>query len=176
MNRFLSSLLLLLLSGFCAVSGEEWTGKVVGVSDGDTLTVMRSGKGEKVRLHGIDAPEKTQAFGEKARQFTSAACFGKDARVVVHDTDRYGRTVGEVWVGGVCHNLALVKAGFAWHYRQYSKDEAYAQAEAEARKAKAGLWKDANPVAPWEFRRQEAEKRAKKNAAEAAATAARKAA
>ena len=93
---------------------QEFTGKVVRVSDGDTITVMHNGKGERIRLHGIDCPEKRQAFGKRAKQFTSKLVFGKTVTVQVMDRDRYGRTVGEVLLpAGRSLNRELVRAGFA---------------------------------------------------------------
>lgn len=74
----------------------HFAGQVVGVTDGDTISVMHNGRAEKVRLHGIDCPEKGQAFGQRAKQFTSALVFGKEVTVTVHDSDKYGRTIDEV--------------------------------------------------------------------------------
>jgi len=90
-----------------------WQGKIVGVSDGDTTNVMHSGKGEKIRLYGIDCPEKRQAFGTKAKQFTSTMVYGKVVEVEPMDTERYGRTVGLVSINGKSINEELVKNGFA---------------------------------------------------------------
>ncbi len=132
----------------------DFTGRVVGVSDGDTITVLHNGKGERIRLHGIDCPEKRQAFGNRAKQFTSNLVFGKTVTVQVLDRDRYGRTVGVVLLpDGRSLNHELVKAGFAWWYWRYTPDdETLAQLEREARAAKRGLWADAEPVPPWEWR------------------------
>ena len=135
---------------------KEFSGEVVGVADGDTITVMHNGKGERIRLHGIDCPEKRQAFGKKAKQFTSELVFGKTITVTVLDVDRYGRTVGEVILpDGPVLNHELVRAGLAWWYRKYAPDDGtLAQLEADARAAKRGLWADAEPVPPWEWRRR----------------------
>jgi endonuclease YncB( thermonuclease family) len=143
----------LLVAGL--VGAESWTGKVVGVSDGDTITVMRDGRGVKVRLHGIDCPESAQPWGARAKQMASVKCFSKEVTVHVRDTDRYGRTVGEVILGdGTNLNHQLVADGFAWWYRDYAKgDTALETLEAKARKSRAGLWSDAAPVAPWDWRR-----------------------
>src|SRR3989442_66707 len=104
-----------------AVALADFSGRVVGVSDGDTIKVMHNGKAEKIRLHGIDWPEKAQPFGSKAKQFTSAMVFGKMVRVLIHGRDRYGRTVAEVILpDGGNVNQALVKVGLAWWYRQYA--------------------------------------------------------
>ncbi len=132
----------------------DFTGRVVGVSDGDTIMVLHNGKGERIRLHGIDCPEKRQAFGNKAKQFTSELVFSKTVTVTVLDVDRYGRTVGEVILpDGPVLNHELVKAGLAWWYRMYAPDDGtLAQLEADAKAGKRGLWADAEPVPPWAWR------------------------
>jgi endonuclease YncB( thermonuclease family) len=114
--------------------------------------VLREGKAVKVRLHGVDTPEKAQAFGTQAQKFTSDLAFQRDVTVDVHTTDRYSRLVGEgLLPDGRSLNQELVKAGMAWWYRQHApNDTTLAQLEAEARTAKRGLWADANPVPPWE--------------------------
>ncbi len=134
----------------------QFSGKVVGVADGDTITVLHSGKGERIRLHGIDCPEKRQAFGNRAKQFASALVFGKTVTVSVLDVDHYGRTVGEVILpDGRVLNHELVKGGLAWWYRRYAPDDGtLAQLEADAKAAKRGLWADPDPVPPWEWRRR----------------------
>lgn len=133
---------------------ESFSGKVVGVSDGDTISVMRSGRAEKVRLLGIDAPEKKQAFGNRAKQYASELAFGKIVTVNVSDRDRYGRSVGEVILpDGRSLNRELVRAGFAWWYRAYSRDKTLGTLEAEARAQRRGLWRDPKPLSPWEFRK-----------------------
>lgn len=137
-------------------------GKVVKVLDGDTLDLLVTNKASdgtltyqtvRVRFNGIDAPEKSQAFGQKSKEFSGNFCLDKEVKVVVHSTDRYGRSIGDVYVGDKWLNLELVKQGLAWHYKQYSKDEQLAKAEREARESKKGLWSDPSPVAPWDFRR-----------------------
>ena len=128
----------------------------MGVTDGDTIKILTAGNVQhRIRLHGIDCPEKRQPFGAKAKQFTSEACFGKTVRVEVRDTDRYGRTVGEVILpDGRNLNHEIVRAGLAWWYRKYARgDHQLAEAEAEAREARRGLWADAEPVQPWKWRR-----------------------
>ncbi len=143
--------LLIFLSAFSLFA--DFGGKVVGVSDGDTITVLTAEKREvKVRLFGVDCPEKSQDFGSKAKGFTSAMVFGRQVEVKEKDTDRYGRVVGVVLCEGKNLNLELVKAGLAWHYKQYSKSKELAKAEQEARDGKAGLWSQQNPQPPWEFR------------------------
>ena len=140
---------------FCRPAGaDSYSGKVVRVADGDTITVLRDGKPQKIRLQGIDTPEKAQAYGQKAKKFTLALVAGKVVRVKVVTIDRYGRTVGVVHVGSKCLNEALLRAGLAWHYKQYSKSKRYAALEKEARRKKRGLWADKNPTPPWDWRRQ----------------------
>jgi endonuclease YncB( thermonuclease family) len=136
-----------------ALDAETFSGKVVGVSDGDTISVLRDGRAVKVRLHGIDCPESRQAFGQRAKQFSSGLVFGQRVTVEVRARDRYGRLVGRVFAKGAELNLELVRAGLAWHYKRYSDDPALAEAERAARAAKRGLWRDPSPVPPWEFRR-----------------------
>jgi len=107
------------------------------VTDGDTITVLHNGKGERIRLHGIDCPEKRQAFEKRAKQLTSTLVFGKTVTVQVMDRDRYGRTVGEVLLpDGRSLNHELVRAGLAWWYWRYTPDdETLAQLEREASSA-----------------------------------------
>lgn len=139
-----------------AVLAESFSGKVVKVSDGDTVSVMRRGRAQKVRFQGIDAPEKRQAFGHRAKKFTSDLAFGRVVTVQVVDVDRYGRIVGEVILpDGRSLNRELVRAGLAWWYRKYSKDKSLGELEEEARSARRGLWIDSNPIPPWEFRKKE---------------------
>ncbi len=116
--------------------------------------MLHNGVGEKIRLHGIDCPEKRQAFGNRAKQFTSKLVFGETVTVEVVDRDRYGRTVADVLLpDGRSLNRELVRAGFAWWYRRYAPDdETLKQLEHEARAARRGLWADAEPVPPWEWR------------------------
>lgn len=133
-------------------SPAELAGKVVGVHDGDTLTLLVDRRQYKVRLEGIDAPEIGQDFGTRAKQVLSKQCFGKTARVKTHGQDRYGRTLGEVFVDGQSANLRLVKEGMAWHYKKYSDSTELAEAETQAREKKLGLWSDPAAIPPWEFR------------------------
>jgi len=130
---------------------------VVGVADGDTIKVMHNGKAEKIRLHGIDCPEKAQPYGTKAKQFTSAMVFGKAVTVQVRGFDKYGRTIGDVLLpDGRNLNRELVAAGLAWWYRQYApQDDTLRKLEDSARREKRGLWADPNPVRPWEWRKEQ---------------------
>jgi endonuclease YncB( thermonuclease family) len=144
-----------LLLGLSA-QAEEFTGKVVGVSDGDTIKVLRAGKQVKVRLSGIDCPEKRQAFGKRAKRFTSDLVFAKIVTIKVHDIDRYKRIVGEVILeDGTILNHELVRSGLAWWYQRYAPDDKKLERlEKTARKNKHGLWADPDPVPPWEFRKR----------------------
>jgi len=134
------------------VSAAQFTGRCVAVSDGDAITVLIDTAPTTIRLHGIDCPERRQDFGTRAREFTSGLAFGKAVRVVDHGKDRYGRTIGRVYVGDVDVSLELVRAGLAWHYKKYSTEQALADAEQEARDARRGLWSQSGPVPPWDFR------------------------
>ena len=132
-----------------------WPGKVVGISDGDTITVLHNGRGVKIRLYGVDTPEKRQAFGKKAKQFTSDMVFGKVVEVEPKDVDRYGRIVGLVYIDDNSLNQALVKNGYAWVYRKYCKETFcgdWLNFENAARGEKIGLWAKPTPIPPWEYR------------------------
>jgi endonuclease YncB( thermonuclease family) len=136
-------------------------GRVVAVADGDTITVLTPAQQrERVRLAAIDAPESKQAFGGAAKRGLSALVFGADVRVEYSKRDRYGRIVGRVLRDGRDAGLAQIEAGLAWHYARYAAEQpgaersAYAQAERAARAARRGLWAEAAPVAPWDWRAQ----------------------
>ena len=156
--RFISILAAALLCSTLvslAAAEPEWNGEVVGITDGDTLSVLRYGHAVKIRLHGIDAPEKRQAFGARAKQYASDLAFAGIVRVKPLDTDRYGRTVAEVILpDGRSLNYEMVRAGLAWWYRKYApSDDKLKDLETEARKERRGLWADADPIAPWEWRK-----------------------
>ncbi|WP_256010143.1 thermonuclease family protein [Desertivirga xinjiangensis] len=155
LNKFALSLGFFFLATNLALCQTILTGKVVSVSDGDTFTILISGNQQvKVRLHGVDCPEKNQDFGTKAKDFTSANIFAKSIKVQSKGKDRYGRTIGVAMLpNGSTLNENLLKAGFAWHYKQYDKSEKYALLEQQARIAKKGLWSHPKPQEPWEFRR-----------------------
>ena len=132
------------------------SGRVVGVHDGDTLTVLTAGNVQiKVRLVEIDAPEIKQPFGQQSKQALSALVFGKDVEIRATGKDRYGRALGRMFVGRTDVNLAMVKAGMAWRFDKYSKNAAFQRAEEEARAAKRGLWRDPSPVPPWDWRKRQ---------------------
>jgi endonuclease YncB( thermonuclease family) len=133
---------------------------VVAISDGDTLTVLDESKSRhRIRLLGIDAPEGTQAFSRRSRQSLAELTFQRQVAVDWQKRDRYGRIVGKVMVDGLDVNLLQIRRGYAWHYKEYQRDQTpedrilYAEAEITARAAEAGLWAGAAPVPPWEFRR-----------------------
>ena len=132
----------------------DFTGKVVKVADGDTITVLRGGEQIKIRLAGIDAPEKAQPFGNVARQSMSEMLFGKEVRVVEQGRDRYGRTIGRVYQGDVDVSAVQIKQGMAWVYRKYTKEAALYQLEDEAKQHRLGLWADAEPTPPWAWRKR----------------------
>jgi endonuclease YncB( thermonuclease family) len=145
---------LMLLAAQAALAAEI-TGRVVGITDGDTLTVLNEARQQvRVRLAEIDTPEARQPYGSRARQALSDLAFGKTVRVVVQDTDRYGRTVGRIHAGATDVNAEMVRQGAAWVYRQYSRDPFLLRLEAEARAARRGLWAlpEAERAAPWEWR------------------------
>ena len=151
---------------------QSFDGRVVGVADGDTVTVLDSNNIQhKIRVAGIDAPEKGQPFGERSKQSLSRAVLGKDVRIEWDKQDRYGRMVGKVWVTPpevTCKQppcpktldagLAQLTVGLAWHFKKYADEQSeedrlrYTFAEDEARARKAGLWSAPNPIPPWEWR------------------------
>lgn len=140
---------------------EALTGRVVSIADGDTLTVLDDSLVQhKIRLAGIDAPEKRQSFGQRAKQSLAMLCFQQTVNVVFNKRDRYGRIVGQVLLDGQNVNLAQLQAGMAWVYMQYLHDlepgtqTVFIEAEQQARAAKIGLWRESEPVPPWVFRRR----------------------
>jgi endonuclease YncB( thermonuclease family) len=154
MSRYVISALLILL--FSATYAAELTGRVVGIADGDTFTLLTADNQQvKIRLAEIDAPESGQPYGNKSKQALSSLVFGKDVRVIVQTTDRYGRTVGRPYIGNLDICEEMVRMGAAWAYREYLRDQGLLTVEAEARTKKRGLWglSEAQNTAPWEWRR-----------------------
>ena len=145
--------ILTLLLAFTA-SAFEFTGKVVSVADGDTITVLYGKKEYKIRFQHIDCPESSQAFGTKAKQVLSNKVFGKTVTVRWTEKDRYERILGDVYIGKRRINAEMVQEGMAWHYKFFSKDATIAAAQTKAKAGKVGLWSQPDPVAPWEFRRK----------------------
>ena len=159
-----TSLLTLFLAGWFSVASaaglQVFPGRVVGVLDGDTVDVLTVDHvQERIRLMGIDAPEKAQAFGQRSKQFLADLVFGKTVEIEWRHRERYGRIVGRVLLDGRDVNLEMVQAGLAWHYKAYEREqrpedrELYAFAETAARKKSQGLWGDLNPIPPWNYRR-----------------------
>lgn len=153
-------LFLLLLFWSISASAATLVGQVVGVTDGDTVTVLDEQKQQhKVRLAGIDAPEKRQPFGQRSKKALSDSVFGKAVSIEWEKLDRYGRIVGKIIVDAKDVNLSQVEAGLAWWYQRYSAEQSvadqrlYALAEDEAKRERLGLWKETEPVAPWDFRK-----------------------
>ncbi|MCX8084960.1 MAG: thermonuclease family protein [Calditerrivibrio sp.] len=156
--KFIHVILVFILFTQIALS-EILNGKVVGVSDGDTITVLLQGnKPVKVRLAQIDAPEKNQDFGQKSKQSLSDMIYMKDVTVKVWDQDRYGRVVGQVFLNGIDINLEQIKKGMAWVYTKYAKDPKYFEEMEIAKSKKLGLWSMKNPIPPWEFRKEKKNK------------------
>jgi endonuclease YncB( thermonuclease family) len=168
------------LLAFCVLAtplySEQFLARVVNVSDGDTVKVLDEGDvGYKIRLYGIDAPEKKQPFGEKSRQalWKNIGKTSPWVKVIVVNTDRYGRKVAILWnvqeilggfdptVGGQSINISMVQQGWAWAYRDYLKKsdkQDFINAEKEARESKLGFWADKNPTPPWQFRKSKKRK------------------
>ena len=151
---------ILFVAGVQTSSAYELTGRIVSIADGDSVTLLDTNlRQHKIRLSGIDAPERRQPFGNRSRLHLGALVFGK--RVTAHcpKTDRYKRAVCRIEVDGIDANLAQLEAGMAWHYKAYAREQRapdrrrYAQAEERARDARQGLWADRAPMAPWDFRK-----------------------
>ena len=160
MQRIIFSFVLTATLALAPLARADITGHVVGVADGDTITVLDADKVQhKIRLTGIDAPEKKQPFGNRSKQSMSDMVFNKNVTVETGKRDRYGRELGKVLAGGKDVNLEQVRAGLAWHYKAYERTQpvtdrqAYADAENEAKDAKRGLWADSEPIPPWEWRK-----------------------
>lgn len=149
-NLFTLLFILLLNVSFAQVI----TGKVVRVKDGDTIVVLDSNKEQHtIRVADIDCPEKSQPYGKKAKWFVSDEVFGKIVKVDVTKKDRYGRSIGNVFYDGKNLSVELLKNGYAWHYKKYSKNKFYQSLEDNARKNKIGLFKDPNAIPPYEYRK-----------------------
>lgn len=136
----------------------DFTGRVVKISDGDSVTVLDNNKVQhRIRLTGIDAPERNQAFGSRSKQSLSELIFSKTVTVSTNKRDRYGRILGKIYVNGIDVNKEQIRRGMAWH--GYIRDQtvadriAYADTEKSARKNQRGLWVDPDPVPPWKWRR-----------------------
>ena len=150
----------LLLFFAVACGARQIEGKVVAVADGDTVTVVDAAKIQhRIRLEGIDAPEKKQPFGQRSKASLSDLVFGQPVTVLTEKKDRYGRNVGRILIGSLDVNLLQIRRGMAWFYRRYAGElsasdrRLYDEAEMAASAARVGLWSHPNPQPPWEFRR-----------------------
>ena len=158
MKKFLL-IFILFLSNF--VNAKTMEGLVVGVADGDTITVLDQQKNTyKIRLQGIDAPEKKQAFGEKSKQSLHDLVHGKQVRIEYDKEDKYGRIVGKITLDDLDICLQQLVLGMAWHYKKYQNEQSvadrvvYTDAELKSKSLKLGLWADETPTPPWEFRKK----------------------
>ena len=149
-----------LLASVGLANAEVLVGQVVGVSDGDTITLISADKSQhKIRLAGIDAPEKAQAFGQASKQSLAEMVFNKKVSVLWTKRDRYHRLIGKVLIDDMDVCLEQIKRGMAWHYKKYQNEqsltdrELYSSTEIKVKNSKLGLWKDVETIPPWEFRR-----------------------
>lgn len=155
MNSMVKFSLFAILSFFCLIShAQVLQGKVVKIADGDSFTLLTDGKMQvRVRMHGIDAPEKGQAYSQVSKQYLSNIIFNQKVTVEVNSRDKYRRVVGMVFVGDKNINETMLSEGLAWHFIRYDKNKSWSILQEQAKRAKKGLWKDANPVAPWDYRK-----------------------
>lgn len=160
--RIIIALILAVVS--CTSFADQLVGKVIKVADGDTVNVLTSdNETHKIRLSGIDAPEKKQAFGNRSKQALAELIDGKIVNVEYNKLDKYQRAVGKITFNGQDVNLRQIKLGLAWHYKKYEREQdvedrsIYADAEYLAQRDKVGLWYDANPIAPWDYRKKKRE-------------------
>jgi micrococcal nuclease len=138
---------------FFALSAPAYAYRVIGIHDGDTMTLLVEQKPLKIRLANIDAPELRQAYGRRSKESLSTLCWDKDAQFETQSIDRYGRTVALIECDGVKANTAQVALGMAWVYTKYNADPHLPPWEIEARDKRLGVWSDEHPVAPWEWRK-----------------------
>jgi micrococcal nuclease len=143
--------LILLLIIFSFYQVKEYSGKIVYVIDGDTFILQTKEERLKIRLDGIDAPEKDQDFGPESKKFLEKYLY-KECKVVYKGVDRYGRTIGVLYVDSVNINLQSIQEGFSWHYKKYSSDTVLAEAEVKARIEYKGLWSNTEAIEPWKWR------------------------
>jgi len=147
-------ILFFLITSICI--SQTYTGKVIGIKDGDTVVVLDSLNYQTtLRLAEVDCPEKSQAFGTKAKQFTSDEIYLKQIKYIVTDVDRYGRSIAKIYYDNNKYlSEEIIKNGFGWQYKKYSSSKLLAKLEEEARKNKRGLWIDPNPIYPSDWRRK----------------------
>ena len=135
------------------VTNETVSGKVIKIVDGDTFDMLTDNKTTiRIRMNGIDCPERRQDYYQVCNDALGNYIFGKQVQLITHGTDRYKRTIADVYIDNDCVNLKMITNGYAWHFKKYSKDATMAMAEVEARNNKLGLWQSLNPVAPWDYR------------------------
>jgi len=158
-RRIAVAVAVLALTAYGATAA-EFDGTIVGVADGDTVTLLDASRTQhRIRLDGIDAPERTQPYGQRARQSLAELAHGRTAHADCPKVDRYGRAVCRVIVDGVDIGFEQIRRGFAWHYVKYAHEQrtsdraSYARAEREARSTQTGLWSFSDPTAPWDYRR-----------------------
>ncbi|MBP6978869.1 MAG: thermonuclease family protein [Bacteroidales bacterium] len=167
---FFLAVIILLPAGSCLdqqtvdpKAGSSLTGRIISVIDGDTYDLLVEGNGTvRVRMQGIDAPERDMPFYRTSRSYLSQLCFGKKVTVKVTGTDRGGRTLGFTYLDDgreLCQEM--VRAGYAWHFKRYSSDRELSALEKEARSAHRGLWADTDPQPPWEYRKEMFDERQK---------------
>ncbi|HYG02205.1 MAG TPA: thermonuclease family protein [Chryseosolibacter sp.] len=145
---------LILVIAAIFIQSNEFTAQVTSVQDGDTVEIMWNDQKILVRLYGVDCPEDGQGFSTKAKQYTDAVCRNKNVKVIKRTMDVHGRIIGDIILpDGKDLAKELLKFGYAWHYKEYSDDKDLAALEMEARRQKKGLWVEANPMAPWEYKK-----------------------
>ena len=154
----MKKILLLIVFLCCPLTAHAWMAKVVSVTDGDTIKVFNVKYGQvKIRLYGIDTPEKGQPYGKAAGKHLASLIAGATVDIESVTTDRYGRTVAIVWSNEGNINEQMVRAGYAWVYRKYCDRDFCAdwlQLEDKARSSRIGLWQEPSPIPPWEWRRR----------------------
>ncbi|MDC8450036.1 MAG: thermonuclease family protein [Nitrospira sp.] len=155
LTGFWLSVLLMLLGSFPSLAlAQSFSGQVVSILDGDTIDVLHNGQVERIRLNGIDAPERDQDYGQQAKQLAEELAHGQQVAIETKEQDRYGRTVGDVFLpDGRNLNKELVSAGLAWWYCEHSSDQTLKDLEQDARDKKRGLWSDRVPIPPWVYRK-----------------------
>jgi endonuclease YncB( thermonuclease family) len=156
MKRAMRSMIFLVLCSATPCKAlADFVGRVVRVSDGDTITVLVENRQVRVRLDAIDAPELKQSFGARSQQSLAELCAAKSARVIERGVDRYGRTVGWIICDGVDANSEQVRRGMAWVYERYApRNSTLYGLQGEAHDTRRGLWADPQPIAPWQWRRK----------------------
>jgi len=135
------------------------TGRVIKIVDGDTYDILINGKQLRIRMDGIDAPERGQPYSKISKEYLGRLCDGETIRLEIKSKDRFGRTVAKSWVSGNRElGAEMIRAGMAWHFKKYSDDIRLGRLEQQARQERVGLWADPKPIAPWDYRKM---KRAK---------------